>query len=125
MTWGLQEDAIQVPEQQEINWRDYAEHNALTEKQKKLSEKIKKLEKRKERVEMECKRIHEKEVKFDELTGAQITALLNHERTIESIEEQIEEVEESLQTSIHEKLFPDQSRVLSFSIFVLCTYCVF
>lgn len=112
MTWGLQEDAIQVPEQQEINWREYAEHNELTEKQKKLSEKIKKLERKKERVEMECKRIHEKEAKFDELTGVQITTLLNHEQNIELIEEEIEEVEESLQTSIHEKLFPNQSRVL-------------
>eukprot|EP00210_Caulerpa_lentillifera_P004028 g3843.t1 len=115
VTWGLQEDAIQEPEQDEVNWKEYSEHNKLTEKQQKLSEKIKKLEKKKERVEMECKRIHEKEAKFDELTGAQITTLLNHERTIESIEQEIEEVEESLQISIHEKLYPNQSRWLAHS----------
>lgn len=59
---------------------------------------------------MDSKRIHDKEAKFEELTPGQITALLSNERSMERVNEDLEELEEAIQTSILEKLHPSVAK---------------
>lgn len=70
-----------------------------------------KTERRKEHLEAECKRIHDKESKFDDLTPGQITALLTHERSLEHVNAELEDLEDAMQTSILEKLNPSAAKV--------------
>jgi len=71
-----------------------------------------KLERHKEKIQSENKKIHEKESKFEELTPEQIATLLDNERRMEQLNAEIDELEESIQTSILEKINPSRAKVL-------------
>ena len=107
---------IKIPENLEIDfytgefdWRSYESEKGLTEKQQKTADKIRKKERKIEHLKRENQKIlakrKEKESHFEEnLSAGQISTLARNEKEIDSLGEEIEDLEENLIDSIKDSL---------------------
>jgi len=101
-SWGMQEDAVEEPDEDAINvdWRAMLAADKLTEKQLKQAEKIRQKEYKIKNLQTEIDRIVAKEKLEAGLTPGQVSTLARNEQAMEALRDELEDLEEALVDSV-------------------------
>ncbi|KAF5836383.1 SMAD/FHA domain-containing protein [Dunaliella salina] len=111
-SWGMQEDAVEEPDEDAIHvdWRAMLAANKLTEKQLKQAEKIRQKEYKIKNLQTEIDRIVAKEKLEAGLTPGQVSTLARNEQAMEALRDELEDLEEALVDSVKDAV-TDRNKV--------------
>ncbi|KAL0018195.1 hypothetical protein WJX79_010675 [Trebouxia sp. C0005] len=103
VSWGMAEEAAleeDLDSVTEVDWRLYSQTHTLTDKQQKLADKIRRQELKIHNLQTETDRIKAKQSDAQELTSGQASTLARNEQVIDTVTEEVDDLDEVLNESI-------------------------
>ncbi|DBB07161.1 TPA: hypothetical protein ACH3X1_011731 [Trebouxia sp. C0004] len=104
VSWGMAEEAALEEEDldsvTEVDWRLYSQTHTLTDKQQKLADKIRRQEQKIHNLQTETDRIKAKQSDAQELTSGQASTMARNEQVIDTLTEEVDDLDEVLNESI-------------------------
>lgn len=103
VSWGMAEEAAMEEDLDnvtEVDWRLYSQTHTLTDKQQKLADKIRRQELKIHNLQTETDRIKAKQSDAQELTSGQASTMARNEQVIDTVTEEVDDLDEVLNESI-------------------------
>lgn len=103
VSWGMADDAAleeDLDNVTEVDWRLYSQTHTLTDKQQKLADKIRRQEQKIHNLNTETDRIKAKQSDAQELTSGQASTMARNEQVIDTLTEEVDDLDEVLNESI-------------------------
>ncbi|KAL3145623.1 hypothetical protein ABBQ32_003168 [Trebouxia sp. C0010 RCD-2024] len=103
VSWGMADDAAleeDLDNVTEVDWRLYCQTHTLTDKQQKLADKIRRQEQKIHNLNTETDRIKAKQSDAQELTSGQASTMARNEQVIDTLTEEVDDLDEVLNESI-------------------------